>query len=121
MKPIFNPTPDQTFELEGRGEYNFVKHNEHIDALIAEGRFTEACEARYQAFLLLADVLPEDEPMPLRWEHANSRAAIVVLHGSPMRKWSIAEPCNTTIAARLLACSQRRGIASSSGSTSARI
>lgn len=91
MKPIFNPTPDQTFELEGRGEYNFVKQNEHIDALIAEGRFAEACEARYQAFQLLAEVLPEDEPMPLRWEHANSRAAIVVLHGSAMDHFRIGD------------------------------
>ena len=91
MKPIFNPTPDQTFELEGRGEYNFVKHNEQIDALIAEGRFTEACEARYQAFQLLAEALPEDEPMPLHWEHANSRAAIVVLHGSAMDHFRIGD------------------------------
>ena len=91
MKPIFNPTPDQTFELEGRGEYNFVKHNEHIDALIAEGCYTEACEARYQAFQLLAEALPEDEAMPLRWEHANSRAAIVVLHGSAMDHFRIGD------------------------------
>ena len=91
MRPIFNPTPDQTFELEGRGEYNFVKHNEHIDALIAEGRYAEACEARYQAFQLLAEALPEDEAMPLRWEHSNSRAAIVVLHGSAMDHFRIGD------------------------------
>lgn len=91
MRPIFNPTPDQTFELEGRGEYNFVKHNEHIDLLIAEGRYAEACEARYQAFQLLAEALPEDEAMPLRWEHSNSRAAIVVLHGSAMDHFRIGD------------------------------
>ena len=91
MKPIFNPTPDQTFELEGRGEHNFIKHKEHIDALIAEERFAEACEARYQAFQLLADILPEDEAMPLRWEHANSRAAVVILHGSAMDHFRIGD------------------------------
>ena len=91
MKPIFNPTPDQTFELEGRGEYNFVKHKEHIDTLIAEGRYAEACEARYQAFQLLAEALPEDEAMPLRWEHANSRAAVVILHGSAMDHFRIGD------------------------------
>ena len=91
MRRIFNATPDQTFELEGRGEYNFVKHNEHIDALIAEGRYAEACEARYQAFQLLAEALPEDEAMPLRWEHANSRAAIVVLHGSAIDHFRIGD------------------------------
>ena len=91
MRPIFNPTPDQTFELDGRGEYNFVKPTEHIAALIAEGRYAEACEARYQAFQLLAEALPEDEAMPLRWEHANSRAAIVVLHGSAMDHFRIGD------------------------------
>jgi tetratricopeptide (TPR) repeat protein len=91
MNPIFNPTPDQTYELEGRGDYNFIRHKEHIDALIAEGRYAEACEARYQAFQLLADALPEDEPMPLRWEHANSRAALVILHGSAMDHFRIGD------------------------------
>lgn len=82
MELRFNPTPDQTFELEGRGEYNFVKHKEGVDRLVAEGRYEEACQLRYDAFQLLADILPEDEAMPLRWEHANSRAAISILHGS---------------------------------------
>lgn len=91
MKPVFNPTPDQTFELEGRGEYNFVKHKEHIDSLIAEGRYAEACEARYQAFQLLAEALPEDEAMSLRWEHANSRAAVVILHGSAIDHFRIGD------------------------------
>jgi tetratricopeptide (TPR) repeat protein len=91
MKPTFNPTPDQTYELESRGEYNFVKHNEVVNALIAEGRYAEACEVRYQAFQLLVDILPEDEAMPLRWEHANSRAAIVVLHGSAMDHFRIGD------------------------------
>jgi tetratricopeptide (TPR) repeat protein len=91
MKPTFNPTPDQTYELEGRGEYNFVKHKEHVDALIAEGRYAEACEARYQAFQLLVDILPEDEAMPLRWEPANSRAAVVILHGSAMDHFRIGD------------------------------
>ena len=38
MKPIFNPTSEQSFELEGQGIYNFVKHKEAIDKLVAEGR-----------------------------------------------------------------------------------
>ena len=57
----FNPTADQMFELEGRGRYNFVRHKESIDALVKEGRYDEACEARYEAFQLLVDVLPEDD------------------------------------------------------------
>ena len=65
--------------------------NERIDALIAEGRFAEACEARYQAFQLLAEALPEDEAMPLRWEHANSRAAVSILYGSAVDHFRIGD------------------------------
>ena len=87
----FNPTADQMFELEGRGRYNFVRHNEGIDALVKEGRYDEACEARYEAFQLLVDALPEDEAMPLRWEHANSRAAVSVLYGSAVDHFRIGD------------------------------
>ena len=87
----FNPTADQMFELEGRGRYNFVRHNEVIDALVKEGRYDEACEARYEAFQLLVDALPEDEAMPLRWEHANSRAAVSVLYGSAVDHFRIGD------------------------------
>ena len=72
----FNPTEDQTFELEGRGRYNFVRHKERVDKLVAEGKYAEACEARYEAFQVVMEALPEDEAMPLSWEHANSRAAV---------------------------------------------
>jgi predicted Zn-dependent protease len=49
----------------------------------------EACEARYEAFQLLAEALPEDESMPLRWEHANSRAAVSILYGSAVDHFRI--------------------------------
>jgi hypothetical protein len=91
MELRFNPTPDQTFELEGRGEYNFVKHKEGVDRLVAEGRYEEACQLRYDAFQLLADILPEDEAMPLRWEHANSRAAVSILYGSAVDHFRIGD------------------------------
>lgn len=87
----FNPTADQMFELEGRGRYNFVRHNEVIDALVKEGRYDEACEARYEAFQLLAAALPDEEVMPLRWEHANSRAAVSVLYGSAVDHFRIGD------------------------------
>lgn len=82
VEPLFNPAADQSFELEGGPKYNFVRRKGDIDALVGEGRYAEACEARYEAFMLLADLLPEDETMPLRWEHANSRAALSILYGS---------------------------------------
>ena len=91
MELRFNPTPDQTFELEGGAKYNFIRAKERIDELDRAGRYAEACEARYQGFQLLADALPEDEPMPLRWEHANSRAAIMILHGSAIDHFRIGD------------------------------
>ena len=91
MELRFNPTPDQTFELEGGAKYNFIRAKERIDELDCAGRYAEACEARYQGFQLLADALPEDEPMPLRWEHANSRAAIMILHGSAIDHFRIGD------------------------------
>lgn len=87
----FSPTSEQMFELEGRGRYNFVRHKEHVEALVAEGRYDEACEARYEAFRLLVDALPEEEAMPLRWEHANSRAAVSVLYGSAVDHFRIGD------------------------------
>ncbi len=91
MELRFNPTPDQTFELEGGAKYNFIRAKERIDELDRAGRYAEACEARYQGFQLLADALPEDESMPLRWEHANSRAAIMILHGSAIDHFRIGD------------------------------
>lgn len=87
----FNPTTDQEFELEGGGKYNFVHHKERVDRLVAESRYDEACEARYEAFQLLADILPEDEPMPLSWGHGNSRAALTILYGSAVDHFRIGD------------------------------
>lgn len=87
----FNPTADQMFELEGRGQYNFVRHTELVEKLVAEGRYDEACETRYEAFQLLVDALPEDEAMPLRWEHANSRAAVSIIYGSAVDHFRIGD------------------------------
>lgn len=87
----FNPTEDQTFELEGRGRYSFVRHKERVDKLVAEGRYAEACEARYEAFQVVMEALPEDEAMPLRWEHANSRAAVSIIYGSAVDHFRIGD------------------------------
>ena len=91
MNLKFNPTSDQTFELEGEGRYNFVRCKGLIDKLVAEGCYAEACEARYEAFLSLAEALPEDEAMPLSWEHANSRAALSILYGSAVDHFRIGD------------------------------
>jgi hypothetical protein len=41
--------------------------------------------------MLLADIVPEDEPLPLRWEHANSRAALSILYGSAVDHFRIGD------------------------------
>jgi hypothetical protein len=91
MKAIFNPTSEQNYELEAQGAYNFVKYKGEVDRLIAEGRYAEACERRYEAFQTLAEALPEDEAMPLRWEHDNSRAALAILYGSAVDHFRIGD------------------------------
>lgn len=91
MEPRFNPTPDQTFELEGSGKYNFVERAAAIERLVGEGRYVEACEARYDAFVDLAALLPDEEALPLRWEHANSRAALGIIYGSAVDHFRIGD------------------------------
>jgi hypothetical protein len=41
--------------------------------------------------MVLAEALPEDEAMPLRWEHANSRAAVTILYGSAFDHFRIGD------------------------------
>lgn len=87
----FNPTGEQSYELEGRGRYNFIRHGERVSQLVAEGRYVEACEARYEAFQHLAEALPEDEAMTLSWGHGNSRAAMTILYGSAVDHFRIGD------------------------------
>lgn len=77
----FEPTGDQNFRLVGRGEYDFVRTLERTQRLQAEGRIEEACGARFAAFRLLVEILPE-EPVELDLAHANSRAALELLYCS---------------------------------------
>lgn len=91
MELKFNPTVDQSFEIEGSGKYDFVRRKQLIDRLGAAGNYAEACEARYAAFVDLAEVLPEDEPIMLRWEHDNSRAALSILYGSAVDHFRIGD------------------------------
>lgn len=77
--------------MEGSGKYNFVRSKAAIDKLVAEGRYAEACEARYEAFMTLAEALPEDEAVPLSWNHTNSRAAVSILYGSAVDHFRIGD------------------------------
>ena len=90
-RPIFNPIGDQTFELIGKGRYDFKQCADNIEQLANKGAYNEACEARYAAFILLAEAMPEDEPMMLSWEHANSRAAMGIIYGSALDHFRIGD------------------------------
>lgn len=81
-KASLNPTPDQTYELEGEGPYDFVKVLRHSRDLQIAGDVEGACNERYQAFQRLADLLPEDEEINLEWGHRNSRAALELIQAS---------------------------------------
>lgn len=86
-----NPTPDQTFEIEGTGPYNFVKVLARAAELQRSGKVEEACNERFQAFQRIAGLLPEDEEINLEWEHANTRAALEVVYASAVDHFLIGD------------------------------
>lgn len=81
-KVALNPTPDQTFEIEGSGAWNFVAVLDRARRLQQEGDVESACNERFQAFQRIEELLPEGEEINLEWEHANSRAAMEIVYAS---------------------------------------
>ena len=81
-KTVLNPTPDQTFEVIGEGPCNFVRVLARSREMQVAGDVEGACNERFQAFQRLAELIPEDEEINLEWNHANSRAALEVIHAS---------------------------------------
>lgn len=76
---LLNPTPDQTFEIEGTGDFNFSKIRARAAAAQREGRVEEACNERFRAVQRLRELLPEEEEINLEWNHDNSRAALEIV------------------------------------------
>ena len=81
-KAVLEPTPDQTFEVVGEGPYDFSRVLARTRQMQAEGDVEGACNARFQAFPLLAQLIPEDEEVNLEWNHRNSRAALELIRAS---------------------------------------
>ncbi len=81
-RATLNPTPDQTFELVGRGHYDFARALDASRRAEQEGDVERACNIRFAAFQRLTEVIPEDEEIILEWSHRNSRAAVEVLNAS---------------------------------------
>lgn len=82
QKAMLEPTPDQTFEVIGEGPYDFEKVLAHTRQMQRNGDVEEACNARFQAFQRLAELIPEDEEVILEWNHRNSRAALELIYAS---------------------------------------
>lgn len=82
QKAKLEPTPDQTFEVIGEGPYDFEKVLARTRQMQREGDVEGACNARFQAFQRLAELIPEDEEVNLEWNHRNSRAALELIQAS---------------------------------------
>lgn len=82
QKAKLEPTPDQTFEVIGEGPYDFEKVLAHTRRMQREGDVEGACNARFQAFQRLAELIPEDEEVNLEWNHRNSRAALELIQAT---------------------------------------
>lgn len=82
QKAYFNPTPDQTFELIGEGDYNFIRILDRSREMQSAGDVEGACNVRYTAVQRLEELLPEDEELNLEWNHHNARAALEVVFAS---------------------------------------
>ena len=77
------PTPNQTFEIVGRGDYDFAAILRHSYQLQEQEQNIEAaCNERFHAFQRLVEMIPEDEDIILEWEHAPTRAALELIYAS---------------------------------------
>jgi tetratricopeptide (TPR) repeat protein len=76
------PTPNQTFRIEGSGDYDFRKVLHRTEELQHSGAIDEACNLRYHAFQRLVELIPDDEETLLEWAHPNTQAALQLLYGS---------------------------------------
>ena len=91
QKPQLKPTPDQTFELIGSGDFDFVKVLADARRMQEQSEVERACNHRFQAFQRLMDFLPEDEEVILEWNHRNSRAVLELLHASAVDHFLIGD------------------------------
>lgn len=81
-KAYLNPTSDQTFELIGSGDFNFVKILAHSREIQNSGDIQGACNERFGAVQRLEGLLPEDDEVNLEWGHKNARAALEIIYAS---------------------------------------
>lgn len=82
QKNYLRPTPDQTFEIEAAGDYDFQQILSRARQMQEAGKVAEACNERFKACQCLQALLPDGEEVILEWSHRNTRAALQVLHAS---------------------------------------
>lgn len=82
QEATLNPTPDQTFEIMGRGAYDFSKVLSRARDMQISGDVSGACNERFLAVQRLQEMLPEEDEVILEWEHRNTRAALEVIYAS---------------------------------------
>ncbi|MGN0007164.1 MAG: tetratricopeptide repeat protein [Alistipes sp.] len=77
------PTDNQTFIITGRGkEGNLSYKLEQAREAERQGDFERACNERFRAFQEIYAILPEEESIELDRSHANTRAAMEIIHDS---------------------------------------
>lgn len=107
VAPRLRPTLDQTFEIEGSGPWNFLHALHNAYALQERGEIEQACEERYRAVQRLLDLLPEEEPIALEWNHANTQAALEVLYLSMIDHFLIGDfELSAALGESLLECDE---------------
>lgn len=82
QEATLNPTPDQTFEIMGRGAYDFSGVLSRAREMQVSGDVAGACNERFQVVQRLQEILPEEEEVILEWDHRNTRAALEVIYAS---------------------------------------
>lgn len=82
MPEYLHPTPDQTFEIEAVGAYDFQAALARARKLQQAGDVEGACNERFRACRRLQELLPEGEELVLEWEDRNTRAALELLRAS---------------------------------------
>ncbi len=86
------PTENQTFRIVGgRGDEALAARLEASRRLQAEGHVERACEARFAAFQDIADALPEEEIVDLDATHAQTFAAMEIMHDSAIDSYLAGE------------------------------
>lgn len=77
------PTDNQTFMLVGSGdEGNLVRRLARSREAEQQGDIERACNERFLAFQAIYAALPEDEAVELDYSHANTQAAMEIIHDS---------------------------------------